>query len=57
MAGEFWLSDREWTAIEPLLPKQQPGAHRVDDQRVLNGILRMLKTGRSAMSGQACRQA
>jgi len=23
MAGEFWLDDRQWTAIEPLLPKHQ----------------------------------
>ena len=25
MAGEFRLSDRAWAAIEPLLPKNQPG--------------------------------
>src|SRR5579862_6989922 len=23
MAGVFWLDDRQWTAIEPLLPKHQ----------------------------------
>ncbi|MDB5458737.1 MAG: family transposase, partial [Caulobacteraceae bacterium] len=34
MAGEFWLSDRQWAAIDPLLPKNQSGAHRVDDRRV-----------------------
>jgi transposase len=33
MAGEFWLSDGQWATIEPLLPKNQSGAHRVDDQR------------------------
>jgi transposase len=29
----FWLSDRAWAAIEPLLPKNQPGARRVDEAR------------------------
>jgi transposase len=32
MAGEFWLSDRQWAAIAPLLPTNQPGARRVDDR-------------------------
>jgi len=38
MANEFWLSDRQWAAIESCLPKNQPGARRVDDRRVLSGI-------------------
>jgi transposase len=41
----FWLSDEAWAAIEPHLPKNQPGARRVDDRRVISGILHMLKTG------------
>ena len=45
MASEFFLSDRQWAAIEPLLPINQPGAHRVDDRRVLSGIMHVLKTG------------
>jgi transposase len=45
MAGEFWLSDRQWAAIEPLLPKNRPGARRVDDRRVLSGIIHVLKVG------------
>jgi hypothetical protein len=24
MAGEFWLNDRQWAAIDPLLPKTNP---------------------------------
>ena len=35
----FWLSDEAWAAIEPYLPKSQPGARRVDDRRVISGIL------------------
>ncbi len=45
MAGEFWLSDQAWAAIEPLLPKNQPGARRVDDRRVISGIIHVLRSG------------
>ena len=45
MAGEFWLSEAQWQAIEPLLPKNQAGARRVDDRRVLSGIVHVLKVG------------
>ena len=41
----FWLSDEAWQAIEPHLPKNQPGARRVDDRRVISGILHVLKSG------------
>jgi transposase len=34
----FWLSDVAWASIEPLLPKSQPGARRVDDRRVISGL-------------------
>jgi transposase len=45
MGHLFWLSDEAWAAIEPHLPKNQPGARRVDDRRVISGILHVLKTG------------
>ncbi len=45
MANEFWLSDSAWAAIDPLLPKNQPGARRVDDRRVISGIVHVLKSG------------
>jgi transposase len=41
----YWLSDEAWAAIEPHLPKNQPGARRVDDRRVISGILHVLKVG------------
>ena len=41
----FMLSDDEWTRIEPYLPKGRRGAHRVDDRRVISGIIHMLRTG------------
>lgn len=45
MANGFWLSDAQWQAIEPHLPKNQPGARRVDDRRVLSGIIHVLQSG------------
>ena len=45
MAGTYWLSDRAWSAIEPLLPRNQPGARRVDDKWVISGIVHVLKSG------------
>jgi len=45
MAGEFWLSEAQWGAIEPLLPKNQPGARRTDDRRVISGIVHVLRAG------------
>ena len=41
----FWLSDEAWSAVEPCLPKKQPGAGRVDDRRVISGIVHVLKAG------------
>jgi len=40
------LDNLEWCAIQPLLPRPR-GIKRVDDRRVLNGILWRLRTGRS----------
>lgn len=41
----YWLSDTEWARIEPLLPRGRRGAHRVDDRRVISGIVHMLRSG------------
>ena len=45
MANEFWLNDVQWSAIEPLLPDNQPGARRKDDRRIISGIVHVLKVG------------
>jgi len=45
MKGITWLSDTEWARIEPLLPRGRRGAHRVDDRRVISGIVHMLRSG------------
>ena len=41
----YWLSDEAWAAIEPLLPRNQPGARRTDDRRVISGIVHVLRAG------------
>ena len=41
----YELTDGEWSVIEPLLPNKQRGVPRVDDRRVLNGILWRFRTG------------
>jgi len=45
MSNLFWLDDEAWAAIEPHLPKNRPGARRVDDRRVISGIIHVLKVG------------
>ena len=41
----FWLSDDQWRRIAPLLPTDVRGKDRVDDRRVISGILHVLKSG------------
>jgi transposase len=41
----YWLSEEEWRRLEPLLPHGRRGAHRVDDRRVISGIMHMLRSG------------
>ena len=41
----FWLSGEQWGKIEPLLPTDVRGKERVDDRRVISGILHVLKSG------------
>lgn len=45
MARIYWLSDAEWARIEPHLPRGRRGARRVDDRRVISGIIHMLRCG------------
>lgn len=41
------LTDCERAVIEPLLPRNSRGGPRVDDRRVINGILWWFRTGSS----------
>jgi transposase len=44
MGELFWLNDRQWAVIEPLLP-HLGGKPRVDDRRVISGILHRYREG------------
>jgi transposase len=41
----FWLTDEQWAKIAPLLPTDVRDKARVDDRRVISGILDVLKSG------------
>ena len=45
MSNLYWLRDEEWSRIEPLLPRGRRGGHRVDDRRLISGIVHMLRSG------------
>jgi len=41
----FWLTDEQWSRMEPCLPSDVRGKARVDDRRVISGIVQVLKSG------------
>jgi transposase len=43
--GLFWLSNKQWARIAPLLPTKQRGPKRDDDRRIISGIIHMLQCG------------
>ncbi len=45
MSDFFWFSEAQWARIEPLLPTDVRGKPRVDDRRVLSGIVHALRCG------------
>ena len=42
---EFLLSDKQWARLQPLLPNKPRGVPRVDDRRVISGIVHVLLCG------------
>ncbi len=45
MVRRHELTDVEWEALSGLLPRSSSGRPRLDDRRVLNGIVWKLRTG------------
>ncbi len=43
--NHFWLNDEQFARLEPLLPADTRGKPRVDDRRVISGIVHVLKSG------------
>jgi transposase len=45
MSDNFWLSERHWAVIAPLLPMVHTGPERQDDRRIISGIVHRLREG------------
>ena len=45
MATHFWLSKGQFARLQPLLPTDTRGVPRVDDRRVISGIVHVLQSG------------
>ena len=43
--SHFWLSEHPFARLEPHLPTDTRGQPRVDDRRVISGIVHVLKSG------------
>ena len=41
----FWLTEEQFSRIQPFLPTDTRGKLRVDDRRVVSGIVHVLKSG------------
>jgi len=41
----FWLDERQFARLAPYLPSDTRGVPRVDDRRVISGIVHVLKSG------------
>ncbi len=45
MDDTFWLSEEQFARLVPHLPTDTRGKPRVDDRRVISGIIHVLKSG------------
>ena len=45
MSSNFWLTVEQFNKINPLLPNKSRGVPRVDDRRVLTGIIFCIQRG------------
>jgi len=43
--GPFWLNEAQFARLAPLLPSDTRGVARVDDRRVISGIIHVLQSG------------
>jgi len=44
-ANLFWLTEEQFAKIVPFLPRDTRGKERVDDRRIISGIVHVLKSG------------
>lgn len=52
--SEFWLSEEQFERLQPLLPSNVRGVARVDDRRVISGIIHVVKSGGRWVDAPAC---
>ena len=52
--SEFWLSEAQFERLRPLLPDKVRGVARVDDRRVISGIIHVVKSGGRWVDAPAC---
>jgi len=45
MSDLFWLSEAQMRRLAPLLPEDARGKRRVDDRRVVSGIIFVIRGG------------
>ena len=50
----FWLSDAQFARLQPLLPNKVRGVPRVDDRRVISGIIHVIRSGLIWRDAPAC---
>jgi len=50
----FWLSDSQFARLQPLLPNKPRGVPRVDDRRVISGIIHVIRNGLMWRDAPAC---
>jgi transposase len=50
----FWLSDEQLEGLRPLLPDKLREVARVDDRRVISGIIHVVKSGGRWVDAPAC---
>ena len=50
----FWLSEEQFARLRPLLPSDTRGVPRVDDRRVISGIVHVVQSGCRWRDAPAC---
>ncbi len=50
----FWLSDAQFARLQPLLPNKVRDVPRVDDRKVISGIIQVIRYGLMWRDAPAC---
>jgi transposase len=45
MANEFWMNDRQWAVVKPLIPMDRRGVKPKRNREVISGIVQVLRVG------------